>query len=233
MRRLIRTMLIGAALAGTASDAPAFSTDDNSLSRPIAPRAPGPIVIPRDGAPFSPEPPVENPDLILPEDEPTAVERPAVPPPDVHYGDAGLPEAVARLKAEIALAAKTGDPEALRPILSRMVPPTTLSEIDGGDPIDILKAQAGDVEGREILAILLDVLDAGWVTVDAGTPDERYVWPYFAEMHPDDLTPAQMVELFRIITAGDFEEMRSAGTYVFFRVEIDADGRWRAFMSGE
>ena len=55
---------------------------------------------------------------------------------------------------------------------------------------------------------------------DAGEPEELYVWPYFFAVPLDGLTPRQRVEMFRIVTAGDYEEMKSYGTYIFYRVGI-------------
>ena len=53
---------------------------------------------------------------------------------------------------------------------------------DPGDPIEYLKALAADAEGREILAILLEVLESGFVHVGEGTDDDYFVWPYFARI---------------------------------------------------
>jgi hypothetical protein len=193
------------------------------------------------GSMTSPPPIIEPLTDDVPEDtveegpvDPTDVPAPPPdgPPPVVRTGEADLPPAVRRTRTAIMAAARTGDPEALRPLLEAGDPPTQVSPIEGGDPVEILRAQAGDPDGLEILAILLDVLDASWVRLDAGTTDERFVWPAFAALPPESLTPAQTVELFRILTAYDFEESRAA-TYVFFRVEIAPDGRWISFQSGE
>jgi hypothetical protein len=97
---------------------------------------------------------------------------------------------------------------------------------DPGDPIEYLKALSTDAEGREMLAILLEVLEAGFVHVEPGTSEELYVWPYFAQVPLESLTPSQLVELFTLITAADYEDMRSYGSYTFFRVGIAPDGRW-------
>ena len=102
-----------------------------------------------------------------------------------------------------------------------------------GDPIEFLKSQSGDAEGREILAILLEVLESGFVHLDAGTDNEVYVWPYFFAVPLDALTPQQKVELFTILTSGDLEEMKSFGAYVFYRVGISPQGRWRFFVAGD
>ena len=50
---------------------------------------------------------------------------------------------------------------------------------------------------------------------------------------PAEWTPRQTVELFKIITGGEYEEMRQVGAYVFFRVGITPAGEWAFFVSGE
>ena len=87
-------------------------------------------------------------------------------------------------------ACKSGDIEKLRPLLDTGEDATQLSlgGIDG-DPIAFLRELSGDKEGQEILAILEEVLSAGYVHMDAGTPNEMYVWPYFFAVPLDKLTP--------------------------------------------
>ena len=131
-------------------------------------------------------------------------------------------------------ASKTGDVEKLRPLLDTGEDGTQLS-LGGtdGDPIALLRGESGDKEGIEILAILEEVLSAGYVHMDAGTPNEMYVWPYFFAVPLEKLTPGQKVELFKIITAGDYEEMKSYGSYIFYRVGITPEGRWSFFVAGD
>src|SRR5690606_17635292 len=102
-----------------------------------------------------------------------------------------------------------------------------------GDPIEFLRQSSGDEQGHEILAILCEVLDAGFVQLDAGTPHELYVWPYFYAYPLDRLDARQRVELFRIVTAGDFEDMLAFGSYHFYRVGISPAGEWVFFVAGD
>jgi hypothetical protein len=154
-------------------------------------------------------------------------------PPPVEYDLEKLPAPVRRLREQIIAAALTGDIEKLRPIFEANGEPPVLSFGDIDDPIDYLKSISGDPEGREILAILIEVLEAGFVHVEIGTPDDTYVWPYFARFPPDGLSGPQMVELFKLLTAGDYEDMKIYGTYLFYRVGIGPDGVWKFFVAGD
>ena len=145
-----------------------------------------------------------------------------------------LPEPVRRMRELILEAAKTGEIEKLRPLLGAGSEATQISVTDiEGDPIEYLSAQAGDADGQEILAIMLDLLEAKFVHSDIGTTEELYVWPYFVERQLDKLTPPERVDLFRIVTAGDFEDMKTFGAYNFYRIGISPEGRFVFFVSGD
>ncbi|WP_143438932.1 hypothetical protein [Hoeflea halophila] len=145
-----------------------------------------------------------------------------------------LPESAQRMRQLILEAAATGDPEKLRPLLGTGPTATQLafSQIDA-DPVDYLRSISGDAEGQEILAILIDLLNTGFVRIDAGKVEETYIWPYFAALPLESLSPPQRVELLRLVTAGDVEDMRAYGGYNFYRIGISAEGEWRFFMAGD
>ena len=130
-------------------------------------------------------------------------------------------------------AARSGDIERLRPLIGVGDRQTQLAfdELDS-DPIEFLKAASGDPDGYEILGILVEVLEAGFVKVEEpeGT---LYVWPYFFAYPIKDLTPRQKVELFGILTGGDWEDMQEFGAYIFYRLAITPDGQWTFFLSGD
>lgn len=145
-----------------------------------------------------------------------------------------LPVPVQRMREMIMQAARDADFEALRPLIGSGADMTQLS-LGGyeGDPIEYIRDLSGDTKGHEILAILLEVLEAGYAIYDPGTPNETFVWPYFVATSLEDLTPKQRVELFKLVTSGDFEDMRAFGAYIFYRVGISPDGRWRFFVAGD
>ncbi|MCU0790681.1 MAG: hypothetical protein MUE79_06475 [Nitratireductor sp.] len=145
-----------------------------------------------------------------------------------------LPFPVQRMRELLIEAAKSGDVEKLRPYIGKGDDATMLSL--GGldsDPIEFLKSLSGDGQGYEILAILEDVLQNGFVQLDPGTENAIYIWPYFYAMPLDRLTPEQRVELYRLVTHGDYEDMKSFGAYNFYRVGITPQGRWRFFVAGD
>ncbi len=101
------------------------------------------------------------------------------------------------------------------------------------DPIAYWKRSYPDTQGVEVLAILISILETGFVHVDAGTPREMYVWPYFARAPLNALRPEQKVELFRIVTGSDYKDMLERGAYSFYRVGITPDGIWQFFVAGD
>jgi hypothetical protein len=187
----------------------------------ISPEAPGPD----DATPDEPETPGET---VRPQVDPDG------PPPEIVYDIETLPGPVKRMRELILEAAKTGDIEKLRPLIGTGSEITQLSlgEMEG-DPIKFLRELSGDSEGQEILAILEEVLSTGYVHVGAGTPNDLYVWPYFFAIPLDKLTSPQRVELFKIVTAGDYEDMKTYGAYIFYRVGITPEGRWSFFVAGD
>ena len=155
------------------------------------------------------------------------------PVPGVLRGEAAMPEPVRETWRQLVEAARSGEVERLRPIMEGQPEPPSVAFDEIDDPIEYLKSLSGDAEGREILAILLEVLESGFIHVDSGTPQEMFVWPYFAQYPLETLTPPQFVELFRLLTSADYQEMRSYGAYIFFRVGIAPVGTWRFFIAGD
>jgi hypothetical protein len=204
--------------ADASEDAPSVSPPPTGMPVPL----PDPVVIPRDprGEPEE----IGNPEGAMP----------AEPVPEIQYDVSLLPEPVQRMRQLIMEACLTGDLERLRPLVGVGDDLTQLSfgGMDG-DPIEFLKSLSGDGEGQEIMAILYEVLAAGFVHMDVGEPSELYVWPYFFAVPLDALTAPQRVELFKLVTAGDYEDMKNFGAYIFYRVGISPEGRWLFFVAGD
>lgn len=193
---------------------PGSSTDEDN-----------PLAIPTDNLPSLTEPPPKPEVGVAPKEEVV---------PTVLTDIQKLPAAVRQTRQNLLDAAKTGNIENLRPFISLSEHPTNLSlgGIDG-DPIDYLKSISGDDAGQEILAILIEILEMGFVHTDAGTDNEIFVWPYFFSYPLNKLTPPQKVELFRILTAGDLQDSQEFGSYIFYRTGIKPDGTWSFFLAGD
>ncbi|WP_378943521.1 hypothetical protein [Mesorhizobium sp. ANAO-SY3R2] len=156
------------------------------------------------------------------------------PLPEIVHDLSRLPEPVSRMRNLLVEAAKTGDIEKLRPLIGTgsNMPQLSFGDIEG-DPIAFIKGLSGDGEGQEILAIMEEVLNAGYVHLGEGTEEDLYVWPYFFGIPLDKLDARQKVELFKIVTAGDYEDMKQYGAYVFYRLGITPEGSWAFFVAGD
>jgi hypothetical protein len=141
-----------------------------------------------------------------------------------------LPPQVAKMRAAILEAAATGEIENLRaPIEMNELPPMLANE-KIGDPMEYWKKVSGDGEGREVMAILIQLFRTGFARRAGGTAEETYIWPYFAEMPVDALTPAQEVEMLTLVSPARLKEMREKRKYDYYRLAIARDGTWHAFM---
>ncbi|GIL03206.1 MAG: hypothetical protein BroJett030_31050 [Alphaproteobacteria bacterium] len=210
------------------------------LASPVAATAAAgePLRLAQSEAPADPPEQDEADEESHDDDSPGHAARDATAPdyvvPAVETDAAKLPFPVRRMRELLIEAARSGDIERLRPFVGSGDDMTLLTF--GGiseDPITFLKSVSGDPDGHEILAILLEVLEAGYVHVEAGTENEMFIWPYFYALPLDRLTAPQRVELFTLLTYGDYEEMLSFGAYIFYRVGITPAGRWRFFVAGD
>ena len=144
-----------------------------------------------------------------------------------------LPPQVAETRDKLMEAARTGDLEALRPIIEAQDEPPTVSFGGAEDAVDFLRETSTDGEGRELLGIFLELLEAPFAVVGEGTESAVYVWPYLAAVPLEGLTPPELVELYKLVSHSDFENMLDFGGWYFFRAGIAQDGHWAFFVSGD
>jgi hypothetical protein len=144
-----------------------------------------------------------------------------------------LPAAVARMRERILAAARSGDLNKVATVMQSNETMPIFSSSEARDPATYWKENYPESAGLEALSILVGVLESPFVHVEQGTPQEMYLWPYFARVPLRSLTPEQRVELFRIVTGADYKEMLEAGAYSFYRVGIGPDGTWHFFVTGD
>jgi hypothetical protein len=151
---------------------------------------------------------------------------------EVIYGAAKLPAPVAEMREAILAAVRSGKIEELRHAYELNELKPELGPEPVSDPVAHWKKISGDGQGLEVLAALAEILDAGYVAVPLGRDVENnliYVWPYFAEVPLQKLTPAQHVELLRLVPPSAAKEMLQTGKYTYWRLAIGADGTWHHF----
>lgn len=167
--------------------------------------------------------------------KPGAASKGEVPPPKVHYGTKGLPQPVLDMIEAMLAAIDAGDIEELRHAYDLNELKPDLGIPPKADPVAHWKSISGDGQGREVLAALSLILQAGYVVLPLGRDLENnrvYVWPYFAEWPLDRLSPRQQVELLRLVPPGALSEMRDKGKYTHWRLVIGADGAWHTLRKG-
>jgi hypothetical protein len=167
------------------------------------------------------------------QDKKAAKAKPAAP--QIYYGTEDLPEPVRDLRDMLLAAIQSGQIGELRAAyeLNDIKPDLGTQTTD---PVAHWKKLSGDGEGREVLAALSLILEAGYVVLPLGRDIENnsiYIWPYFAETPLDRLTPAQEVELLRLVPAAAAKDMKVKGRYTYWRLSIGADGSWHSFRKDE
>ena len=175
----------------------------------------------------------QNERIILP-DAPGKEERQPFQNLDVKRDLTQLPKNVAQTRAALMAAAQSGDVERLRTLIMRQTNIPVLTFGDTAEPIEFLRSSSNDGEGRELLAIMIELLEAPYSIVPAqdGEP-EIFVWPAYATNDLQNLTSSELVEVYKIVSHLDLEEMQLFGGWYFYRVGIDANGEWRYFVAGD
>jgi hypothetical protein len=206
MKRWIMKFALGALVAG--ASALVYAEHDTGTSRRIAAGTSSPLDAAVTGATqTTPEPGT----------------------PEVLYDFNALPDPVKRMLTQIAGAAESGNIEAMRTVFesNELKPMVAESFVD--DPIALWKRQSADGTGRDVLAAMLNVLSSGYVRVKDGK-DEIFIWPYFAATDLTKLTPAQEVELYRIVPPGLAIAMKQSGVYSYYRLGVSPTGVWQYFL---
>jgi hypothetical protein len=157
-------------------------------------------------------------------------------PMQIRYSTEGLPRPVQDLREALQSAVESGQIEELVQAYAESHVKPDIGAAQSADATAHWKSISGDGQGREVLAALSLLLDGGFAEVRRGADIENnklYVWPYFAEMPLNKLTPRQEVELLRLVPASVAREMKEKGKYTHWRLVIGADGTWHALRKGD
>lgn len=139
------------------------------------------------------------------------------------------------MRTAILAAAATGHIEEMRTPLDWNELKPEVADTPVGDPIAFWRRISADGEGREILTILVEILQQPYAVLPVGRDAENtalYVWPRFAEAPRAMLTPPEIEAYERLIPADVRAAILTSGKYLWWRLAIGADGTWHAFSKG-
>ncbi len=158
------------------------------------------------------------------------------PPPSASWPiTAQLPPAAEDMRQAILTATHAGDINELKIAFDLGELKADIADEPVDDPVAYWKKISADGEGREILAVLADLLAVGPAEVARGKDPENnavYVWPYLAELDLSNLNPAQQVDLMRLVPPAEAKAMMAQKKWTWWRLTIGADGLWHAFKKG-
>ena len=155
------------------------------------------------------------------------------PTPEISSDLSVLPEPVRAKREALIEAARSGDIEALKSIIDAQEAAPRVSFGDPDDPIAYLKGASEDDEGRQILGLLVDLLDQPFAWYPDSGGQANYIWPYLSELDPTSLTPEQAVDAYRLLNTEQLQELKDIGAWYYWRLYITEDGEWTAFVAGD
>lgn len=150
----------------------------------------------------------------------------------VGFGQSELPVNVAEMRDAILAAAISGDlKELMIPVQWNELPPD-FGEKPVKETLEAWRKASHDGTGREMLALIANILSGPYAVRRQGPDVENakiYIWPAFAELPLNQLTPRLDVALFRLLSVDEVKRMKKAGRYDGYGFAIGADGTWHAF----
>jgi spore germination protein GerM len=143
----------------------------------------------------------------------------------------GLPEAVARTRAEIWEAARACDWNGLQSLLG---PDFSYSFGGQDDSIDapIHHWQGLEDEDEDPIRFLAELLGGPFGTIES-EGIAYYVWPSAHTKPWDEITAAERAELRRLYSEETLADFEAFGAYYGYRVGITEDGAWVYFIAGD
>jgi hypothetical protein len=143
-----------------------------------------------------------------------------------------LPQSVIDMREQILAAVHAGDAAELKDAIEWNEIKPDFGEPANADPIAYWKKDSADGQGREVLAVLANLLALPPARLAIGKDPENtmvYVWPYLAELPLDHLTPGEEVDLYRLMPAEQAKSIKAAKKWTWWRLAIGADGTWHTF----
>lgn len=132
----------------------------------------------------------------------------------------------------IIAAARAGDLEALQAVIDRQGEPVGLGFGGAETAAEFAIGNSTSGDGLDVLAELVDLLELPYMREQ--TPNVTYyVWPYLDRMSLDEMTVADRVAAYQLVSPADLENFIEFGGWLSFRIAIDADGTWVFWAAGD
>lgn len=143
-----------------------------------------------------------------------------------------LPQSVIDMREQILAAVHAGDIDELQDAIEWNEIAPDFGPDAKDDPIAYWKKTSTDGGGREVLAVIANLLALPPARLAIGKDPENttvYVWPYLAELSADSLKPGEDVDLYRIMPADLAKSAKTGKSWTWWRLAIGADGTWHTF----
>ncbi len=139
-----------------------------------------------------------------------------------------LPPGVQRMQGEILRAARSGKIERLREVLQLNELMPLINGKFVHDPVAVWKARSHDQSGREVLALLSELLELPPFRKKTKNGN-LYIWPYFAGVPLSKLQNHEIIRLYRLVPAKRAAKMLRDNHYSHAVLTIGEDGTWHSF----
>lgn len=150
-------------------------------------------------------------------------------------GDAAaLPEAVRATRDAMLAAAKGADLAGLQAIIDAQGKPIQLGFGGAETAAEFATGNSQTADGLDVLADLVDILEAPYAKVADSEGGSFFIWPYLAGVEDlSALTDADKVVAYQLITPDALVDFADYGGWLGFRTIIDDDGTWQAWVAGD
>ena len=146
---------------------------------------------------------------------------------------ANLPELVITTRHDIIETAQFGNMNPMLEIVDRNeiwpVPDFGPDANYENAPIHSWVAQSQQTEGRYILAQMIEILSLPYAIKPLTQGVDLYIWPYFAEADLSYPCTEDMIDLLKIVTPTEYNNIRKTGKYTGYQLAIGTDGTWHYF----
>lgn len=147
---------------------------------------------------------------------------------------AELPEPVRAARDAMLAAARAADLDGLQAIIDKQGEPIQLGFGGAETAAEFATGNSATGDGLDVLADLVDILEAPYAEVADGEGGSFYIWPYLAGL--DDLTrltDADKVVAYQLIAPEALADFVDFGGWLGFRTIIDDGGTWQAWVAGD